>query len=36
MGLVDALIYETARAHDLIVLTGDPDFGGLDGVEMVG
>lgn len=35
-GLVDAMIYETAQAHDLTVLTGDPDFEGLDGVEMVG
>jgi predicted nucleic acid-binding protein len=36
MGLADALIYETARAHDLVVLTGDPGFAGLDGVEMIG
>lgn len=35
IGLVDALIYETARAHGLTLLSGDLDFEGLDGVEMV-
>jgi predicted nucleic acid-binding protein len=36
MGLADALIYETARAYDLAVLTGDEGFAGLEGVEFVG
>lgn len=35
MGLADAIIYETARAHGLTVLTGDPGFRGLPGVEFV-
>ncbi|MBI2346054.1 MAG: PIN domain-containing protein [Deltaproteobacteria bacterium] len=28
-GLVDAIIYETARAHGVPVLTGDPHFKGM-------
>ncbi|MGQ0535714.1 MAG: PIN domain-containing protein [Methanobacteriota archaeon] len=35
MGLLDAMIYETARGHDLVLLTGDEDFRGLAGVEFV-
>ncbi|MBI4393675.1 MAG: PIN domain-containing protein [Euryarchaeota archaeon] len=35
MGLMDALIYETAQANELVLLTGDEDFKGLDGVEFV-
>lgn len=29
VGLADAIIYETARTHNLPVLTGDPHFRGL-------
>lgn len=36
MGLADAIIYETAREHGLTVLTGDPGFEGLKGVEFLG
>jgi predicted nucleic acid-binding protein len=35
MGLVDAAIYATARAHGLTVLTGDEGFQGLEGVEFL-
>lgn len=35
MGLVDAMIYETAREHGLELVTGDQGFRGLDGVRMV-
>lgn len=35
MGLADAIIYESAREVGATVLTGDPDFDGLDGVEML-
>lgn len=36
MGLGDAIIYETAQAEGLTVLTGDPGFKGLPGVEFLG
>lgn len=35
MGLADAIIYESAHEVGATVLTGDPDFDGLDGVEML-
>lgn len=35
MGLVDAIIYETAREHGLAVVTGDPGFNGLPGLEAI-
>jgi predicted nucleic acid-binding protein len=35
MSLADAMIYETAQQNELILLSGDPDFKGLDGVEFV-
>jgi len=34
-GLVDALIYETARAAGATLVTGDPRFRGVDGVRFV-
>lgn len=36
IGIVDAAIYETAQQNDLTLVTGDPDFKGLDGVEFIG
>jgi predicted nucleic acid-binding protein len=35
MGLGNAVIYETARANGLTVVTGDPGFKGLPGVEFL-
>lgn len=35
IGLIDVLIYMTANIHGLKVLTGDPDFEGLEGVEIL-
>ncbi len=35
-GLVDALIYETARATGAVLVTGDPHFRGVDGVRFLG
>lgn len=35
MGIVDAMIYETARANGLEVVTGDEGFKGLEGVRMI-
>lgn len=35
MGMADALIYETARAQGLVVLTGDEGFRGLPDVEFL-
>lgn len=35
MGIVDAMIYETAREHGLELVTGDEGFKGLDGVRMI-
>jgi predicted nucleic acid-binding protein len=35
IGLIDVIIYTTARNHELIVVTGDEDFKGLPGVELV-
>lgn len=32
-GLIDAIIYETARAVDAILVTGDPHFRGVRGVR---
>ncbi len=35
IGLIDVIIYTTANIHSLKLLTGDPDFEGLEGVEML-
>ncbi len=35
MGAVDSLILATARIHDLLVLTGDRHFAGLDEAVMI-
>lgn len=35
IGLVDCIIYETARVHDAKLLTGDRHLKGLDGVEFL-
>lgn len=35
MGAVDSLILATARIHDLLVLTGDQHFAGLDEAVMI-
>jgi predicted nucleic acid-binding protein len=35
LGLIDAVIYETARDHGLEVVTGDPGFEGLPGVQII-
>jgi len=34
-GMVDSFIYATARIYGIKVLTGDPHFKELDGVEMI-
>ncbi len=35
-GLVDALIYETARATGAVLVTGDPHFRDVEGVRFLG
>lgn len=35
IGLIDILIYTSADIHGLAIVTGDPDFDGLAGVEML-
>jgi len=35
-GLIDGIVYETARAVDAILVTGDPHFRGARGVRFVG
>jgi predicted nucleic acid-binding protein len=35
IGLVDCIIYDTARFHGLVLWTKDNDFKGLPGVEML-
>lgn len=34
-GLIDGIIFETARAVDAILLTGDPHFRGVRGVRFL-
>lgn len=36
IGLVDCMVYETARAHGVPLLTGDPHLKGLEGVGFLG
>jgi len=35
IGLIDTIIYVTARLHNLTLVTGDYDFKGLESVELV-
>lgn len=35
-GLIDGIILEAARAHDAVLVTGDPHFRGLRGVLFLG
>lgn len=35
-GLIDGIIYETARAVDAVLVTGDPHFRGVRGVRFLG
>ncbi len=34
-GLIDGIIYETARAVDAVLVTGDPHFRGVRGVRFL-
>ena len=35
IGMIDVIIYTTALAHGITLLTGDTDFKGLPGVQML-